>query len=339
MKIEREHLLATLEAVQPGLSSSGDIEQSQTFVFLGDRVMTYNDEVSVSCPIETDFKGAVKGEEMVKLLGKLKEKEVEVEITDGELHVKGGKVRAGIRLEAEITLPLEEVKPPSDPKAWTPLPEKFAEGLRFCQFSASTDKGKPVLNCIQVSGQHVVSCDNFRLTRYDLGKTKAFPRDLLVPAKTVPTLLGYNPETYAAVGGWLHFRMASGLVFSCRTFEEAYPKTEQLLNVEGDEVEFPEEMKDILSRAEVFAKGKAGTDSRIEVAFKGSEMMVTGRGEWGWLKEKAKVAKGSTSARFLINPVFLSDILGLLRTVTIGDRMIKLTGENFAHVATLLAAE
>lgn len=339
MKVKRGTLLETLEKVRPGLAGKTEvIEQSQSFVFLGDRVVSYNDEIAVSAPLTSGIEGAVKGDELVKLLSKAKDEVLELEAGTGELLVKGKNLRAGIAMEAEISLPLEEIKPPED---FTPVPECFTEALRFCMFSASTDRSKPKLNCLRVKGRHVLSCDNYRLTRYDMGDkaTKAFPDEVLIPVASVRELIGYKPEGYGISKGWIHFQTEGGVVFSCRVFEEDYPAVEQLLEVDGDSVEFPPNMKDMLTRAEIFAQGEASAESYIEVSIDGDKMLLTGRGDYGWLKEKARVKHGDGKAKFTIHPQFLSDVLDLLRTVEIGGNRMKMEGDNFIHVAALLVAQ
>lgn len=336
MKVQTEQLLSKLNAVKPGLASSKeDIEQSASFVFLGESVVSYNDEIGVSCPLKTDFKGAVKGEELIKLLSKTKEKELELVGEGNELKIKGKKMRAGVRMEAKITLPFQEIKLP---EKMLNIPEKFLTALKFCAFSTSTDKARPLLNCIRIQGQHGISCDNHRLTRYDMGGKAApyFPEEILVPLPAAMALQDFSPVQYGTNGGWIHFQMKDGLVFSCRTLAEKYPDVTRLLEVTGDKVEFPEDMKATLHMAQIFATGESSVDSRVEVLIVDDVMTVTGRGEYGWLKEKSRIKHGKGTARFHIHPEFLLDVLDLLRTVTIGERMIKMEGQDFIHVAALL---
>ena len=48
MKINKKELQEALERVKPGLASRELIEQSTSFAFMRDRVVTYNDEISIS---------------------------------------------------------------------------------------------------------------------------------------------------------------------------------------------------------------------------------------------------------------------------------------------------
>ena len=218
MKYNREQLLKILKLVAPALASKEIIEQSTSFVFVADQVVAYNDEIAVSHPLKVGLSGAVKAEEFLKLLGKLKDEEVELDTTENELLVKGKRSRAGITLEATISLPLDIIQEPS---RWNSLPEGFLEALAFCHFSASKDMAKPVLTCLHVEGEMVESCDNFRLTRHRLGKRVR--EGFLLPASVAKILVGYAPKEYGLTGGWVHFRNADAVVFSARIFEGEYP--------------------------------------------------------------------------------------------------------------------
>jgi hypothetical protein len=52
MKIQKTNLIQALEKVRPGLSAKEAILQSTSFAFLNGCVVTYNDEISLSHPVE-----------------------------------------------------------------------------------------------------------------------------------------------------------------------------------------------------------------------------------------------------------------------------------------------
>jgi len=77
MNIQKEQLKKALETVKPGLAGKEIIEQSTSFAFMGDRVVTYNDEISISHPVEgLNLTGAIRAEELYQLLSKLKREEI-----------------------------------------------------------------------------------------------------------------------------------------------------------------------------------------------------------------------------------------------------------------------
>ena len=72
MKINKVELQEALEKVKPGLASRELIEQSTSFAFMGDRVVTYNDEISISHPVKNlDVTGAVKAQTLYAFLNKI----------------------------------------------------------------------------------------------------------------------------------------------------------------------------------------------------------------------------------------------------------------------------
>ena len=52
MKTNKTKLQTALEIVKPGLANKEIIEQSTSFAFLKGKVVTYNDEVSISHPLK-----------------------------------------------------------------------------------------------------------------------------------------------------------------------------------------------------------------------------------------------------------------------------------------------
>ena len=73
MKINKAELQTALEKVKPGLASRELIEQSTSFAFMGDRVVTYNDEISISHPVAgVDINGAVKAQALYDFVSEVK---------------------------------------------------------------------------------------------------------------------------------------------------------------------------------------------------------------------------------------------------------------------------
>ena len=89
MIINKLKFLKALDTVKPGLSNKEQIEQSSSYCFKNQHVITYNDEVSVSCPIEDfDIEGVVNSDELYSLVSKIKNKEIEVNLEGNQLLFK-----------------------------------------------------------------------------------------------------------------------------------------------------------------------------------------------------------------------------------------------------------
>lgn len=331
MKVKRKDVLAALDAVMPGVTQGKELEQSNCFVFTKERVFTYNDEVAVSHPIKIGIGGAVPAKAFRTLLNKVKTDEVELTINKGELLLKGSKAKAGLRLETDVTLPLEDIGMPTK---WIKLPEKFCDALTFCLFSASKDETKLILTNLHVCETFVESCDNYRITRYNMGKgaSKAFPKELLIPAFAAKDIASNEPVEYATTEGWLHFRNEKDVTYSCRTFDDEYPDFSPFIaECEGDDVEFPETLNEILDRANVLSDGE-----RVSLILEDGELFVATENESGWFEETCDVDYDSKPAEFDIQPEFMKNILKFKGTSTITDKMLRFDSDNFVHVVKLL---
>ena len=92
MKINKAELQNALEKVKPGLAGKELIEQSTSFSFVNNRVVTYNDEISISHPVKgLEIKGAVKAQALYSFLGKVKKEEIDVEYEDNQIIIKTGR--------------------------------------------------------------------------------------------------------------------------------------------------------------------------------------------------------------------------------------------------------
>lgn len=329
MEISRTKLLQALAAVQPGLASKELIQQSSSFIFKDGKVITFNDEIAVMCPIDIELEGAVQSEEIFKLLKRLTAETIDIEIVENEIKVSSGRSRSGIRLEQQINLPLEAI---GAPEKWRKLPETFCAGLKFCLFSVSSDMSKPVFTCLHLSNACIESCDNFRITRYRF-ENKVFPQERLLPGKAASELLEYAPTHFSMTDGWLHFKNDStGVVFSCRSYTDTFPDMSPLLELEGEKVTIPEAAQEALSRAEIFSKAEFTQDEKVDIELMPKKMLVKAQGSSGWFEESIPLKYSGEKIEFIVHPGFFKDVLGILNEITVCAGKIKLEGEHFDHV-------
>lgn len=332
MKVDRKELLEVLACVAPGLSKAEGVEQAQCFIFMGDKVMTYNDEITVAASYKTEFTGAVKADEFQRLLRKLKDDEVDITDEGTELLVKTKKTRAGIALEADVAAHIESFKLPGKTE-YNKLPEGFTEAIKFCSFSAANDMTKPILMCIHVAGNRATSSDGIRITQYKLGGEVEEP--ILIQAAAAVQLCKYKPTHCCVQGGWLYFKVAKAF-FCCRTFEEEYPDVSPHLKVKGAKVTLPKGFKDLLDKANIFAAGTKDV-ARVSIKLAPGVMEVKGKGDSGWIKERAKLDYDGEEVSFMARPEFLMEAVGLLDNITVGERSLKLQAKEFIHVVAIMA--
>jgi DNA polymerase III sliding clamp (beta) subunit (PCNA family) len=330
--MKKQDLLTALEIVKPGLASREIIEQTNSFAFIAGRVVTYNDEISLSHPVEgLDITGAVQAEELYQLLRKIKKEDIEITVTDNEITLNAGKAKAGLVLQQEIKLPLQEVDTHSD---WHKLPEAFAKALRFAVAACSHDSSQPILKSVHVNQKgYVEGSDNFRVTRYTLAKRMPV-KTFLIPATSVREVIKLNPTEVAEGTGWIHFRTAAGTTLSCRVYEETFPDTTPFLSVEGAEINFPKTITDILERAEVFAH-----DLDVDVKLVANRITISSKSDTGWFKEEANTVYDGEDIEFSVTPGLLKDILTETQHCTYNGNVLKFTGENWVYVSSVIARE
>lgn len=347
MKVNRLELIKALEAVMPGLAAKDVVEQATAFAFRDGRVHAYNDQVAVSHPCPPGLAGAVRAQELHALLKRLADDEIDVEAGENELLVKGKRAKASLVLQAEITLPLDEV---GGRKVWKTLPDGFTAAVKFVLFSAGGDMTKPELTAVHVVGRTVETCDNFRLTRWQLGKREKFDGELMLPAAAAAELVKYEPTHWCLttakddkgdVPAWAHFTNKAGAEFSCRLVAGEFPDLQPFVDQKWKhKIAFHEDTAAILDRAQVFLAGDKAAHPTVDVKVSSGRMIVAAKGIAGWFEETVRVEASKESFAFTINPQALHDMLPLLRDSELNEdgSVLKFEGDNFIHCCSTVVA-
>lgn len=340
MIIEKAKLQEALKIVEPGLADKEIpyLEQAKSFAFIDGRIITYNDEISVSHPIEgwTEIEGVVQAQKLYDLLSKLSSKELDIFINKkSELVIKAGKAKAGLTLQTEFKLPLGETIPKSK---WKPLPEDFLEAIRMTVKSASNDPTDPILQNLHVNQTGFIeSSDAYRVVRFTL-KDELPVDTFLFPAKSASELLKIDPVEIAEGEGWIHFKTEAGTIFSCRIVLEEFPDTRSHLDVTGSRIVFPDTLKEIIGRAMVFAQRRNQLEEKIIVTLKSNVVKVRSEAESGWFEEESPATfKDKDPIIFMATPHLLKDVLNETSACVINDKRskIKFEGSNWQYMVAL----
>lgn len=335
--MKKQELLSVLEKVKPGLANKDMIVQASSFAFIEDSVVTFNDEISVRCKLPGTFlSGAVKAEELYKFLSKINTDEIELTQVENEIRISSGKAKAGLVIESEIRLPLDEL---GEIKGWTPLPADFLKTIEVVRFCCSNNMSKPICTCIHVRRDGIIEAfDNYRAIRFQIEK---IPYTFLLPEAAANQLIAYPVTQMASSEGWVHFAdEEKSLVFSCRIFGEAYFNLDPYFQI-ADFVEFafPIESLDILARARVFSKTDVFSDEKVEISAEKRRLFFRVKSAGSWFEEWVKI-EPKTDFRTYMHPQFLQDILKLTtKCQIVPGRMIKFYGDNWEHTAQLDAVQ
>ncbi len=144
--MQRKELLATLQTVAPALASNDIIQSLSHFWFRGKSVMAFNDQISISTPLATDFVGAVPGSLILKLLNATGSEKIEFLTVDdkdnSEIILKAGaaKIRLPVMTGAEAFI--FDFPKSKDGVTITPT-DKLISAFETCMMSVSSDTSVP----------------------------------------------------------------------------------------------------------------------------------------------------------------------------------------------------
>jgi DNA polymerase III sliding clamp (beta) subunit (PCNA family) len=333
MKIKKLELQKALEIIRPGLAGKEVIEQSTSFIFTDEHVVTYNDEISIRHPIKgLNIEGAVHAEEFYRLLAKIPNEEFEMQIVKNELQIKAGRLRAGLTLQSEVKLPLSEL---GTLKNWKSLPEYFCECIKFVMNCTSRDMSRPVLTCIHINKDGVIEAsDNYRIVRWNVDEQ--LPYTFLLPATSAVELVKLKPTHITTTQGWVHFKTTEDTIFSCRVFDEKFPDVTPFLKVEGIPIRLPRDIGNILDRANVFATRDHILDEEVTVTLVKNNLKIRSESDVGWLEEEAHVRYNDEPLKFTLAPYQLKNILAETLSCTLGENRLRFeSSAGWIYITTL----
>jgi DNA polymerase III sliding clamp (beta) subunit (PCNA family) len=334
MKVNKNELQTALEKVRPGLSTKEILDQSTSFAFIGGKVITFNDKISISHPVEgLDLEGAIKAEELYKILSKLKSEEIKLRISDGKILMRSGKTKVELVLENKILLPLNEI---SETEDWEELPEDFTDALTFTMGCCTRDMSKPKLTCVHINADGFMEgSDGFRIGQYMFDDGFDFDT-FLIQADSVREVVKIKPTEISLSEGWVHFRNEEGTIISARTFaDEEYPDTTNVLEVRGEDMKLPDDIIDILDRASVFAKRDHILDESVSVIFEENKVTLKAKSETGSQFEEWAKTENKSEGNFQITPYLLRDILSRTLDFTMSPQMLKFEASSWIYVTAL----
>lgn len=339
MKVNKLKLQEALEIVKPGLANRDSIEQATSFAFIKGHVVTYNDEISISHPVEgLELEGAVPADLLYPLLLKIKQEEIEIEIKENEILIYAGKAKAGLALQSEIKLPLEDET--AKKGKWKPLPENFIKLIGFAIPSCAKDSSSNIiLTCVHVTKTGFIEAsDNFRLTRCNLGKDMPI-KTFLLPADSATQVIKLNPVKIAEGKGWVHFQTKAGTEISCRIFEEDFPDVTALLEADGVKLILPQSLQEILDRAMVIAKRERSIEENVSIDLVDKKLKIKAESEVGWVTEETPLRYDGKPIHFDITPYLLKGILSETQECELSENKIKFEGEGWVYISALRSSK
>jgi len=325
-KISRDKLQDILQRASAGIAKREVVEQSNCFVFKDGKVMTFNDEVATSSESCLDIEGAVQAEPLLALLAKLSEEEIDVEVVEGGLQIKGRNKKSIIRMESEVLLPIEGIE---DPGKWKKLPTNFLDALDTAVSCCSKSESHFILTCVCIADGYVAASDDYQILCYELDT--GLKTTSLIRRESVLKILPLEPVKWSVTNDWVHFCTKDELVISCRRYVEEYPDVMPHLDVDGVEAKMPKGMEDALDKAKIFTS--EDPVGYVSVMLMKDKLRLEGRGPAGWYKEQKKVDYDGESTSFKIDPKLLLEIARRSDVCTIGEGKIRVDAGKFVYIS------
>ena len=333
MKVKTNELNSILASLIPGVSFRGIEEQLSHFMFTGNNIVAYNDWFCIKYPFVTDFSCSVKADKFQKVISGITEDELDLSLEKNRIKISSKSIKAklSVLVEGSIMDFIEKITPGD---LWENLPEGFLEGIQLCLFSASRDMTKKELCAIHVDGSRIYSTDNYRLSLYKM--EDVISEVLLIHAMSAVELVKFPVVDFNTTGSWIHFRTKDGIVFSMKKMMgSGISNIENVFQVKGMGAAIPAQFKDALDTViSVFSEGASYLDRKVAIEIKEGILRCRNQGQEGWVESNIEI-ETDREVSFLINPVFLSQVLERTTRMKISKDKALFVRRNFKHVMVL----
>jgi len=335
-RLSREDFVQALERVEAGRSNRNFLEQSSCFVFRDGYICTFNDEVCCRTKFDLppDFVGAVPGKPLMDVLRNMSDDEITLSVDGTQLVIKGRRKESGLRLEAEILLPVDSVE---SPQRWVPLenPEEFAAAVKQVCGAAGTNEEEFMSVCVHIAPACMESTDRNQASKYDT--PTGVSRDFLVRAKSLAAVAPLGVTKVGETENWVHFRNKA-VIISIRRHLESYFDLAKVWAFRGTEAELPRGAEEAARLGAVFS-AEDKENNKVTVALTDGHMRVRGEGAHGWATADLEMAYHGAPVSFRIAPDMLEQLVKQHTRVEIGPGKIMVRGERWCFVSVTGSTE
>jgi DNA polymerase III sliding clamp (beta) subunit (PCNA family) len=337
MKVKKEEFKKVLESLRPALARKEYSSQTSHFVFFPDKIVTFNEDVCISHPFESDESFSVRGEEFYKLIDGITDEEIEITVGSKRVNIRSKSTSSSMAiLDDEQLNSLEGISSmEKTQKKWKPLSEDFLEGISLCSFSASPDLTKGVQACVVVKKDTCYSFDQIRASLYEL--KDPIEDDLFIVARHVVELIKFPVIEYCTNKSWMHFRTSDQVTFSCKMisgdflpFEGILPLFEKMVNVPS--ISLPPELKSIIDNVTILADDTTTTKGKLVlVTFCHNKIYAKAENELGWI-EKVLSYDYPGELELRINAKFFSQVLEKTTSLAVDGHVLCFSSGSFVHL-------
>jgi len=314
MIVKRTELLDALNTLKAGLSSNSHIPQMENVQISGTDFISFNEEICVIVPFETDFEASVNYSDFTQIIAKLDSENVDLKLDDNQLLITTKHTKAGLltmdtaELGEKINTLIEQM--PENEKEWLDLPQDFVTGVSLCTPAADKKMTSATLACLYANGNNIICTDNNRVAIFKLENPIDTP--FFIRAGLISELTKFDAKKYFLSDAWAHFKTDTDIVFAVRHVRgNSLDKYLTLLDgFDEDPIELPDGLKNIVSSAAIMADDNEGKP--IHVVINNNEMACATQNTRGWIEKVIPINNTLNADNELyVDAVFLQHVLEL----------------------------
>lgn len=342
--MNREHLVAALRTLLPGIAKQDIVEQFGCFTIQGKDVRVTNGRLFIRAVLDEDtgVEAAVPARVLYSLLSSMSSPDIEFISGKDTVTIKGGAALGKLmtkKIETSQKL-FEIIQEPTDGE-WLSIPEGLLEGLKFCKFSASKDLTTGVLTGVTVNENGIISCDRYRITCY-MPQESITNLVVTLPVQLIQELEKHTKDIqgYCVKSSLIFFKIADGkVIIGSAMLPGEYPDVLKYLPECKDEdiITLPDTLPQCLDRQMVVQSDVQDIDMETKIKFdKGKIILYSIGKDVGEVTESIdyETPTGMIGVEVSINPSFFKDFfaIGNKMAVDVNSESVMILGENLLHL-------
>lgn len=328
MKLNREKLLEQLELIYPAIALNPIVPHYGYFKIVShsgadvkDLVHAYNGLVVARTQLVEDIGHtfAIPAEPFLKLLRSLEDEEIELVFKDDEVKVRTNTTKGIFTILDET--PNQTISISGELISDKAVIQDLVEGFNLCRMYASKDQTSGPMRGVKISGDKMIATDRYRVVvwRFD----NSSPIDCVVPLKFIDMVLKNKDkirEFLFVKDDNFSVILNDHAIVSTKLLSGDYPDVIQYFpaSMSANEIKFTNEMSTAIERHISFLSRVDLIDKEISVQILNDKCITRSEDKQSGgevtrtlVDEVEVVSDGEINIEFLVNPVFLKDIIGI----------------------------
>lgn len=323
MKVNRQKFLEQLEAAYPAIAPNPIVPHYSYFKIserstgLGDRIQAFDGTIVINVPTEVSLNlghdCAIPAESFLKLLRSLDDEEIELTFQKDKLKVVTDEVQGTFTILDKTTIKQISISGTliSDKEAIQDL----LSGFKVCRLYASKDQTAGPMRGVKIDEDKLIATDRYRVIIWRLDNS--IPVKCSIPLKFIDIVLKNKDDIKELLLTQEGFTaiLNAGTVISTMLLAGEYPDVLKYFPAEGSfkSIKFTDEIAAAIERHVTFLSQVDLIDKEIWVQILKDKCITKSKvkDERSLVDEVNITSDEDLNIEFLVNPVFLKDIVNI----------------------------